>query len=75
MVNEYVLDDERNFMNQVMLDMKKGITTYVYNPKIIEKLKEIFDDLEVERVEFYWIVKSKKAKKMVKGSGKVIKYE
>lgn len=52
------LSDE--FLSDAIQDLKHGLTTYVYKEHILNKLKERFDDLDIKRKDFYWIVKNKR---------------
>ena len=53
----YDRDTEEMFLSQATMDLKQGLTTYVYKEHYLEKLKEIFKDLEIRRNSFYWAVR------------------
>lgn len=53
----YERDTEEMFLSQATMDLKQGLTTYVYKEHYLEKLKEIFKDLEIRRNSFYWAVR------------------
>ena len=53
----YERDTEEMFLSQATMDLKQGLTTYVYKEHYLEKLKEIFKDLEIRRNSFYWSVR------------------
>jgi hypothetical protein len=56
--SEHFEPDER-FLTDAILDLQRGLTTYVYTEYILDKLKQIFSDLEIRRNEFYWTVSNK----------------
>lgn len=49
---------EEKFLADAILDLEHGLTTYVYKEHILNKLKEIFKDLDIKRKDFYWTVKN-----------------
>ena len=56
--SEHFEPDER-FLSDTILDLQRGLITYVYKEHILNKLKEIFKDLDIRRNEFYWTVRNK----------------
>lgn len=48
------------FLSHATTDLKKGLTTYVYKEQILNKLKDVFNDLDIKRKDFYWAVKVNK---------------
>jgi hypothetical protein len=52
------LSDE--FLSDAKRDLKQGLTTYVYKEHILNKLKDVFNDLDIKRNDFYWTVKVNK---------------
>ena len=58
--------NERNgeelFMSHAIMDLKRGHITYVYKDYILENLKQIFNNLDIRKNEFYWAVRNKKNK-------------
>ena len=74
-MEDFELNTEQKYMRDVFLSLRAGEEFYIYNAEVLEELKEIFDDLEVTKGDFYWIVKSKKAKKIVKAHGGMIDNE
>ena len=64
---DYNPDLENEFLKDAVLDLKHGETTYIYNQKILNKVIELFNDLEVVKKEFYWKVKSKSKQKLKRG--------
>lgn len=69
---EYEPDLEEQFLAAAILDLRHGLTTYVYKKYILDKLKQIFNDLEITRNEFYWTVRNKEMVKPKKGRPKKI---
>ncbi len=65
-------NEEELFLSASILDLRQGRITYVYKQNILDKLKEIFDDLDIKRVEFYWSVRKKKIIKAKTGRPKKI---
>lgn len=63
---------EEQFISSAILDLRQGRITYVYKQSILDKLKEIFDDLDIKRVEFYWSVRKKEIIKAKTGRPKKI---
>ena len=57
--------DER-FLSDAILDLQRGETTYVYKENILDKLKEIFSNLDIRRNDFYWAVRNKEVSKREK---------
>lgn len=55
----YERNPEELFLSQATTDLKKGLTTYVYKEDILEKLKDIFSNLDIRKSEFYWAVRNK----------------
>ena len=56
----YHKNEEELFIAAAILDLKQGLTTYVYKEHILNELKQIFKDLEITRNDFYWEVTRKK---------------
>lgn len=56
-------EPEKLFLSHAIMELKRGLTTYVYREHILNKLKERFSDLEIARKEFYWVVKNKEVSK------------
>ena len=52
-------NEEDLFISDAITDLKRGETTYVYREKQLDKLKEIFKDLDIRRNDFYWTVRNK----------------
>lgn len=61
---DYNLDLEEQFLTDAILDLKHGETIYVYKKHFLDKLKEIFNDLEIRRFEFYWRVRNLEIEKL-----------
>ena len=59
-LNSDNFDAEERFITDAILDLEHGKTTYVYKEHILDKLKEIFKDLDIRKKDFYWIVTRKK---------------
>lgn len=59
----YERNPEEMFLSQATMDLKHGLTTYVYRDYILDKLKQIFKDLDIRRNEFYWTVRNKEVSK------------
>lgn len=55
-------NSEELFISEAIIDLKHGNTTYVYKECILDKLKDIFEDLTIKKEEFYWSVKNNKVK-------------
>lgn len=55
---DYDVDLEELFLSSAILDLEHGETTYVYKQVILDKLKEIFSDLEIRWFDFYWRVRN-----------------
>ena len=49
---------EEQFLSAAILDLEHGETIYVYKKNILDKLKQIFNDLEIRWFEFYWRVRN-----------------
>lgn len=62
-LNSDNFDAEERFITDAILDLEHGDTTYVYKEHILDKLKEIFKDLDITRNDFYWKVKNKEVSK------------
>lgn len=63
------LDMEEVFFKDVFYQLmyEKNKPAYVYNKNILERIKKEISDLDVEKKDFYWIVKRKtKNDKMLK---------
>lgn len=58
---------EEKFLADAILDLKHGSTTYVYKQCILDKLIKQFNDLEIIKEEFYWVVKCKSKQKLKRG--------
>jgi hypothetical protein len=58
-INSEHFEPEEKFLSDTILDLQRGITTYVYKKNILDKLKEIFKDLDIKRNDFYWTVRNK----------------
>lgn len=71
--DNYKTDLEEEFLTDAILDLKHGNTTYVYKEYILNKLKEIFNDLEITREDFYWEVKNKGSIETKKGRPRKVK--
>lgn len=56
----YHTDEEELFISSAIVDLKQGLTTYVYKERILDRLKEVFKDLEIRKDEFYWAVRRRK---------------
>lgn len=56
-------NEEELFISAAILDLQHGKTTYVYKEHILDKLKEIFKDLDIRRNDFYWKVRNKEVSK------------
>ena len=59
----YIWDAESNCLSDAISELRQGRTAYIYNPRILDKLKQKFKDLNVTKREFYWSVKSEEATK------------
>ena len=59
----YEKNPEELFLSQATMDLRKGLTTYVYKEHFLDKLKEIFKDLDIRRNDFYWTVRNKEVSK------------
>lgn len=64
---EYNSDLEEKFISDAIIDLKQGLTTYVYKERVLNKLKQAFNDLEIRKNEFYWSVRCKEKLKPKKG--------
>ena len=64
---DYRTDLEEEFLSDAILDLRRGETTYVYKQKILDKLKQIFNDLDITRNDFYWTVRNKEVIKTNRG--------
>lgn len=62
-INSENFEPEERFLSDATLDLQRGLTTYVYRDYILDKLKEIFKDLDIRRNEFYWTVRNKEVSK------------
>lgn len=51
--DNYRVDLSDEFLSDAILDLRKGKTTYVYKEHILNGLKEVFNDLEITRKDFY----------------------
>lgn len=51
------------FLTDAINELRKGNTTYIYKEMYLDKLKEIFNDLDITRNEFYWKVRNKEVSK------------
>ena len=60
---DYNSDLEEKFISDAILDLKHGLTTYVYKEHILDELKKVFKDLDIKRNEFYWTVRNKEVRK------------
>lgn len=56
-------DTEERFLLDAIIDLKQGLTTYIYKEHILDKLKEKFNDLDIRRNDFYWTVKNNEVNK------------
>ncbi len=72
---DYVPDLEEQFISSAILDLNHGQTTYVYKQKILDKLKQIFNELEITRNEFYWAVRNMEVEKHKPKKGRPRKIE
>ena len=59
----YEKNTEEMFLQDAVLDLRHGETTYVYTKYILDQLKEIFNDLDITRDEFYWRVRNNEVSK------------
>lgn len=60
---DYNSDLEEKFIIDAIQDLQKGQTTYVYKERVLNKLKEVFKDLDIRRNDFYWSVRNKEVSK------------
>lgn len=58
-INSENFEPEEKFLSDTILDLQRGLTTYVYKEHILDRLKEIFKDLDIRRNDFYWTVRNK----------------
>lgn len=56
-------DAEELFMSHAVMDLKRGEIIYVYRDYILENLKQMFNNLDIRRNEFYWTVRNKEVSK------------
>lgn len=56
-------NEEEIFISSAINDLRKGNTTYIYKEKQLEELKKVFNDLDIKRKEFYWVVRNKEVSK------------
>lgn len=61
--NMYEKSADERFLSDAILDLQRGETTYVYKENILDKLKEIFSNLDIRRNDFYWAVRNKEVSK------------
>lgn len=61
--NMYEKSADERFLSDAILDLQRGETTYVYKENILDKLKEIFGNLDIRRNDFYWSVRNKEVSK------------
>jgi hypothetical protein len=55
----YDINPEERFLSDATLDLRQGLITYVYKESTLDKLKQIFSDLDIRKNEFYWTVRNK----------------
>jgi hypothetical protein len=58
----YDKNTEERFLSDAILDLQRGLTTYVYKERYLDRLKQIFDDLDIKKCDFYWSVRNKERK-------------
>lgn len=51
-------NSEERFLLDAIMDLKQGLTTYIYKEKHLEKLKEKFKNLDIRKNDFYWRVRN-----------------
>ena len=56
-------DSVELFLSHAVMDLKCGHTTYVYRDYILESLKQMFNNLDIKRNDFYWEVRNKEVSK------------
>lgn len=56
--DNYGADLEEQFLASSIADLNRGNIIYVYKNSILEKLKQLFNNLEITKKEFYWRVKN-----------------
>ena len=56
-------DAEELFLSHAVMDLKRDYTTYVYRDYILESLKQMFNNLDIKRNDFYWSVRNKEVSK------------
>ena len=56
-------NSEELFLSHAVMDLKRGHTIYVYRDYILESLKQIFNNLDIKRNDFYWEVINKEVNK------------
>ena len=61
--NMYEKSADERFLSDAILDLQRGETTYVYKEKQLDKLKEIFKDLDIRKNDFYWTIRNKEVSK------------
>ena len=61
--NMYEKSTEERFLSDAILDLRRGLITYVYKESILDELKQVFKDLDITRNEFYWRVRNKEVSK------------
>lgn len=69
------IDLEEQFLSDAILDLQQGQTTYIYKQKILDKLKQIFNDLEITKEEFYWKVRNIEVERLKPKRGRPRKIE
>jgi hypothetical protein len=71
---DYDVDLEEQFLSSAILDLEHGETTYVYKQNILDRLKGIFNELEIRRNDFYWAVRNMEAERQKPKKGRPKKY-
>jgi hypothetical protein len=71
---DYKTDLEEQFLSDAITDLNRGETTYVYKQNILDKLKGIFNELEIKKNEFYWAVRNMEAERQKPKKGRPKKY-
>ena len=62
-INSENFEPDERFLSDAILELQRGLTTYVYKEHILDELKKIFKDLDIARNEFYWRVRNKEVSK------------
>lgn len=64
-------DPENSCIRDAIKELRRGHRVYIYKTNILEEVKKQFNNLEIKKKDFYWIVKNNDKILMKRGRKKI----